>query len=137
MAAVRSRRPARLSLPQRRRRSPCYVGGCRRRVLRGGRYDGIGKAFGRARPATGFSIDLRDLARLRRGGEPRAILAPARHDAALREAVRQLRAAGEVVVQALPGDGRTGGRLRVRSRDRAASNGNWQRGRARRRRPAK
>ena len=28
----------------------------------GGRYDGIGKAFGRARPATGFSLDLRQLA---------------------------------------------------------------------------
>src|SRR6185436_12226651 len=29
---------------------------------RGGRYDDVGKAFGRARPATGFSIDLRALA---------------------------------------------------------------------------
>src|SRR5258708_33165310 len=29
---------------------------------RGGRYDEVGKAFGRARPATGFSIDLRSLA---------------------------------------------------------------------------
>ena len=28
----------------------------------GGRYDGIGKAFGRARPATGFTLDLRQLA---------------------------------------------------------------------------
>jgi ATP phosphoribosyltransferase regulatory subunit len=31
-------------------------------VARGGRYDDVGKAFGRARPATGFSIDLRSLA---------------------------------------------------------------------------
>jgi ATP phosphoribosyltransferase regulatory subunit len=31
-------------------------------VGRGGRYDDVGKAFGRARPATGFSIDLRALA---------------------------------------------------------------------------
>ena len=31
-------------------------------VARGGRYDEVGKAFGRARPATGFSIDLRGLA---------------------------------------------------------------------------
>jgi ATP phosphoribosyltransferase regulatory subunit len=30
----------------------------------GGRYDGIGKAFGRARPATGFTLDLRQLAGL-------------------------------------------------------------------------
>jgi ATP phosphoribosyltransferase regulatory subunit len=33
-----------------------------RPVARGGRYDEVGKAFGRARPATGFSIDLRSLA---------------------------------------------------------------------------
>ena len=31
-------------------------------IARGGRYDEVGKAFGRARPATGFSIDLRSLA---------------------------------------------------------------------------
>jgi ATP phosphoribosyltransferase regulatory subunit len=31
-------------------------------VARGGRYDEVGKAFGRARPATGLSIDLRSLA---------------------------------------------------------------------------
>jgi len=31
-------------------------------IARGGRYDEVGKAFGRARPATGFSIDLRGLA---------------------------------------------------------------------------
>ena len=33
-------------------------------VARGGRYDEVGKAFGRARPATGFSIDLRSLSSL-------------------------------------------------------------------------
>jgi ATP phosphoribosyltransferase regulatory subunit len=31
-------------------------------IARGGRYDEVGKAFGRARPATGFSIDLRSMA---------------------------------------------------------------------------
>jgi ATP phosphoribosyltransferase regulatory subunit len=30
----------------------------------GGRYDGVGKSFGRARPATGFTLDLRQLADL-------------------------------------------------------------------------
>jgi ATP phosphoribosyltransferase regulatory subunit len=34
-------------------------------IARGGRYDEVGKAFGRARPATGFSIDLRELSALR------------------------------------------------------------------------
>ena len=40
-----------------------YCDGVSGAVARGGRYDEVGKAFGRARPATGFSIDLRSLAR--------------------------------------------------------------------------
>ena len=39
-----------------------YCGGVAGPVARGGRYDEVGKAFGRARPATGFSIDLRSVA---------------------------------------------------------------------------
>jgi ATP phosphoribosyltransferase regulatory subunit len=39
-----------------------YCDGVTGPVARGGRYDEVGKAFGRARPATGFSIDLRALA---------------------------------------------------------------------------
>jgi ATP phosphoribosyltransferase regulatory subunit len=39
-----------------------YCDGVPGAVARGGRYDEVGKAFGRARPATGFSIDLRSLA---------------------------------------------------------------------------
>jgi len=39
-----------------------YCEGVTSAVARGGRYDEVGKAFGRARPATGFSIDLRALA---------------------------------------------------------------------------
>ncbi|HVO86926.1 MAG TPA: ATP phosphoribosyltransferase regulatory subunit [Casimicrobiaceae bacterium] len=39
-----------------------YVAGEASPVGNGGRYDGIGKAFGRARPATGFTLDLRQLA---------------------------------------------------------------------------
>jgi len=35
-------------------------------VARGGRYDEVGKAFGRSRPATGFSIDLRSLSSLKK-----------------------------------------------------------------------
>jgi ATP phosphoribosyltransferase regulatory subunit len=38
-----------------------YVDGFPGAVARGGRYDAVGEAFGRARPATGFSIDLGDL----------------------------------------------------------------------------
>jgi ATP phosphoribosyltransferase regulatory subunit len=39
-----------------------YCDGVPGAVARGGRYDEVGKAFGRARPATGFSIDLRSMA---------------------------------------------------------------------------
>jgi len=101
-----------------------HVEGLPAAVLRGGRYDGIGKAFGRARPAVGFSIYLRDLARLGEAPSPRAILAPARQDPALRRLVRQLRDAGEVVVQALPGEEEQAGDF-VFDREIAQQNGNW------------
>jgi ATP phosphoribosyltransferase regulatory subunit len=39
-----------------------YCDGVAGALARGGRYDEVGKAFGRARPATGFSIDLRSMA---------------------------------------------------------------------------
>jgi ATP phosphoribosyltransferase regulatory subunit len=39
-----------------------YCDGVAGAVARGGRYDEVGRAFGRARPATGFSIDLRNMA---------------------------------------------------------------------------
>jgi ATP phosphoribosyltransferase regulatory subunit len=71
-------------------------------VLRGGRYDNIGKVFGRARPAVGFSIYLRDLVGLLGVDAARAILAPVGHDQSLREAIRRLRSGGDIVVQRLP-----------------------------------
>jgi len=43
-----------------------YCDGVSGAVARGGRYDEVGKAFGRSRPATGFSIDLRSLASLKK-----------------------------------------------------------------------
>ena len=71
---------------------------------RGGRYDDVGRAFGRARPATGFSIDLRELARLREVGAARAILAPALDEAALIALIDRLRCGGEVVIRRLGED---------------------------------
>ena len=82
-----------------------FVPGCGQEVARGGRYDSIGEVFGRARPATGFSTDLKilmDLSRRDFGHEDSAILAPADPDPALAAAVRQLRQAGERVVCLLP-----------------------------------
>ena len=72
---------------------------------RGGRYDGIGAAFGRARPATGFSLDLRELVELRRDRHtpPAIIVAPWSDDPALLAFIDTLRAQGETVLQLLPG----------------------------------
>ncbi|MBF8176568.1 MAG: ATP phosphoribosyltransferase regulatory subunit [Burkholderiaceae bacterium] len=81
-----------------------YVPGLPNAVARGGRYDHVGEAFGRARPATGFSMDLRELARLLPVAErKRAIRAPWGREAALRTKIVALRKAGEVVIQSLPG----------------------------------
>lgn len=69
-------------------------------IALGGRYDAVGQAFGRGRPATGFSLDLRQLVLgVERPAARGAILAPA----AAATAVMELRAGGEVVVTALPG----------------------------------
>jgi len=86
-----------------------YAAGWPVALMRGGRYDDIGRAFGRARPATGFSIDLRELARLRQGAAARAILAPAGDDTAIGALVESLRAAGEIVVRRLGDDDRIDG----------------------------
>lgn len=81
-----------------------YVPGLPNAVARGGRYDHVGEAFGRARPATGFSMDLRELARLLPVAErKRSVRSPWGRDALLRARVAELREAGEVVIQSLPG----------------------------------
>jgi ATP phosphoribosyltransferase regulatory subunit len=83
-----------------------YCQGFAGAIALGGRYDGAGAAFGRARPATGFSLDLRELARLAPCGKvPGAIAVPlAPADLALANRIAELRAAGEVVVEQLPGE---------------------------------
>jgi ATP phosphoribosyltransferase regulatory subunit len=86
-----------------------YASGWPVALARGGRYDDVGRAFGRARPATGFSIDLRELTRLREGGAARAILAPAGEDEPLAAFIEGLRAAGAIVVRRLGEDECIGG----------------------------
>ncbi|MDX2219938.1 MAG: ATP phosphoribosyltransferase regulatory subunit [Burkholderiales bacterium] len=82
-----------------------YVEGSPDAIARGGRYDEVGKAFGRARPATGFTLDLKPLLEIvPRREYSQAILAPAVSDAALRAEVKRLRDAGEVVIEGLPGE---------------------------------
>lgn len=82
-----------------------YAEGAPNALALGGRYDEVGKAFGRARAATGFSMDLRELASVRQDEEARpGILAPyAPRDAALQKSINALRARGEIVVVDLPG----------------------------------
>lgn len=102
-----------------------YAEGCANAVALGGRYDEVGKAFGRARPATGFSMDLRDLVRTApqkaaRGG----IRAPFSENPKLVAAIDKLRAAGEVVVVDLPGHAATRGQLHC-DRELARRAGKW------------
>ncbi len=83
-----------------------FVPGYGREIARGGRYDDVGEVFGRARPATGFSTDLRTLMDLTArdfGSRKGAVYAPADDDPALLEKVSGLRGQGECVVSALPG----------------------------------
>jgi ATP phosphoribosyltransferase regulatory subunit len=81
-----------------------YVPGLPNAVARGGRYDHVGEAFGRSRPATGFSLDLRELARLMPGATRKsAIRAPWGTEPLLRARIAELRGAGETVIQTLPG----------------------------------
>jgi ATP phosphoribosyltransferase regulatory subunit len=103
-----------------------FVPGHGRAIARGGRYDGIGRAFGRARPATGFGSDLRQLLRLAGGASasPHGILAPAVDDASLRAEVTRLRAAGERVVQQLSGTSADAGEQGC-DRELINRNGRW------------
>lgn len=82
-----------------------YVPGHGEALGKGGRYDAIGQDFGRARPATGFSLDVRALVAVgRRKGSGRSrIWAPAEPDPALESTIAGLRMT-ETVVRALPED---------------------------------
>lgn len=80
-----------------------FVPGVGQAIAQGGRYDDIGAVFGRSRPATGFSTDLKTLVSL---GQIEvvgagAIWAPAAQAAELWQQMQQLREQGERVVQAL------------------------------------
>ncbi|WP_114969513.1 ATP phosphoribosyltransferase regulatory subunit [Rhodoferax ferrireducens] len=83
-----------------------YAQGASDALVRGGRYDEVGAVFGRNRPATGFSLDVKALVGVLKVPPLRAaIRAPWREAADLRGAIASLRAQGETVVCALPGHG--------------------------------
>jgi ATP phosphoribosyltransferase regulatory subunit len=82
-----------------------FVPGHGQEIARGGRYDDIGRAFGGARPATGFSTDLETLIMLapRQTEQRGAIFAPNVDDAALQAVIADLRRQGQRVCMELPG----------------------------------
>jgi len=104
-----------------------YTKGHPSAIALGGRYDEVGLAFGRARPATGFSLDLRELAAL---APPVAaasrILAPhGPEDEPLRRKVDALRSQGEIVIVDLPGHAATRAELGC-DRQLVKRGGDWQ-----------
>jgi|TARA_R110000796_G_scaffold63377_10_gene146711 ATP phosphoribosyltransferase regulatory subunit len=83
-----------------------YIAGVGQSIAQGGRYDDIGQDFGRARPATGFSTDLRLLVErgsIAGGGRARGIWATYANEPGLQLEVMALRRRGERVIVALPG----------------------------------
>lgn len=80
-----------------------YARGYTGPVAMGGRYDEVGIAFGRARPATGFSLDLRGIVSIFAPANlPKSILAPEGNDKGLLSKIEALRADGLLVIQVLP-----------------------------------
>lgn len=82
-----------------------FVPGEGQAIAQGGRYDDIGQVFGRARPATGFSTDLKTLLALTASDAvvPLGIFAPSECDSQLEDKVKALRTQGERIITALPG----------------------------------
>jgi ATP phosphoribosyltransferase regulatory subunit len=90
-------------------RFAAYARGASDAIARGGRYDEVGAIFGRNRPAVGFGLDVKDLAMLSPAPAARdPIAAPRSDDSALRDAVRELRGRGEIVVAAFGDSGDSG-----------------------------
>ena len=84
-----------------------FVPSIGKEIARGGRYDNIGAIFGRERPATGFSADLKVLTALNKQNgieqpQRELIFAPYIDDVSLCETIRDLRAQNSAVVQQLP-----------------------------------
>ncbi|AYF89786.1 ATP phosphoribosyltransferase regulatory subunit [Pseudomonas sp. JS3066] len=106
-----------------------FVPGVGQSIAQGGRYDDIGADFGRARPATGFSTDLKTLVTLGSMSleqEISGIWAPDSHDPYLWYEVKRLRADGQRVVQALPGQEAASAQEAGCDRQLVLSAGRWQ-----------
>ncbi len=103
-----------------------YHAGSHDAIALGGRYDELGKSFGRARAATGFSMDLRQLYRLLPAqAAPSGVRAPHIDDAGLHKKISQLREAGEAVVIDLLGKAELYDELQC-DRELVMRDGTWQ-----------
>ncbi len=82
-----------------------YADQCYSPIALGGRYDNIGASFGRKRPATGFTMDLKNIVTLfPNGKKAKAILAPQGNEVGLQKAIETLRQQGDIVAIDLFGD---------------------------------
>jgi ATP phosphoribosyltransferase regulatory subunit len=82
-----------------------YVQGYGKALGNGGRYDHVGEAFGRSRPATGFACDLKSLVTQGQGSRDNlgGIFVPASNDPECQRQVTLLRSQGNRVVQGFAG----------------------------------
>ena len=84
-----------------------YVDGCEYSLARGGRYDAVGARFGRSRHATGFDLDLKELATCQ-GPTVEEDAIWVEHelvkDPVLQQEVKCLRAEGRIVIIGLDGE---------------------------------
>ena len=106
-----------------------FLPGVGQSIAQGGRYDDIGADFGRARPATGFSTDLKTLVTL--GQRPAdaafaGIWAPDVHDLYLWKEIQQLRRTGSKAVPALPGQVQADAAAAGCDRQLELKDGRWQ-----------
>ncbi len=103
-----------------------FIPGYGQAIAQGGRYDEIGRSFGRARPAVGFGADLRLLLKLKDQPAKAAagIFAPDSPDKGLSDAIEALRAQGERVIEALTHDAKEAQDMGC-DRELIQQNGRW------------
>jgi len=96
-------------------------------LARGGRYDNIGRLFGRERAATGFSTDLKLLSTLsaREFNSKDRVYAPSGNERSLLDAIADLRASGISVVRQLSGQNDTASAMAC-NKQLVKSKGQWQ-----------
>jgi ATP phosphoribosyltransferase regulatory subunit len=103
-----------------------FVPGHGEGIAFGGRYDDIGHSFGRARPATGFSLDVKSLLKYQtiEAKPSKRIFAPASDDGTLQIKIDELRSSGEIVVQELSGQEANASQMNC-AQELVNENGEW------------